>query len=359
VPLLALGLGYLAQDLWSRRARWRVLSALVPAAVGVAAAVPLYAGYVDRPEPVIDAAMVRGLKAVRERTPPEAIIWGYWHDGYPIQYWARRASLADGGLHGRDLVVYNSAPFGTADPRLAANFMRFFAARGRDGIQAFYRRIGTPPREGGLALLKSLLAGGPQRLPALAEEHGQILDDTPGSLAAWRAFLFPHPSRPVYLYLNRNLVAVADRWYRRATWDPQAGTGKTGVLRLLTGLTRDGERLRADGGVEVDTVTGVMRLASRAGPVRLPLRRLVEVHGGLQRETEYDPAARFSLRCDLDTGLGLLADPGLADSLFSRLFVGGRGAGVFTPLLLDPPHAQLWGIAGGSGDAGSHGRDVE
>jgi dolichyl-diphosphooligosaccharide--protein glycosyltransferase len=136
---LALPLTWLASRLWRgskslrRKNNWRVASsAVLSLMLGI---VFLWPGFFEYPElppkPCLSPEFARVLMELSKNSPADCQVWCWWDWGYAANYYARRATLADGGakrqmgfIHPLSLVLGGSNP-------LQANQMIHLL--GRDG----------------------------------------------------------------------------------------------------------------------------------------------------------------------------------------------------------------------------------
>ena len=347
-PIAGIGIGYLVGSLWEARARWFWIGGLAPVVALVAvfpiARQALGVTYWPKPRP----PLIEVFSDLAEQTPEHAVIWAWWDFGYPIQYWGRRATLADGAYHPGELCVYLGYPLAAKDYRLAANFMEFFAVRGRAGMNAVYDAFDQDkPR--GFAFLEQVLQKGPAALPELLAQHRA---EHPGLAArdpeAWAAFFFPPPEerRPIFLLLNEELVRTAHWWFWFGTWDLAKRDGRHPNQAIyIPGLRRQGNRLLAGEKLELDLGSGQGRFGERP----FALHRLSYFRQqGYRVRTYPRHAGQPSLTFYESPALGVLQDPDLAESVFGQLYFaqGQSSSSYFRATLYKTGLAQLWRVTG-------------
>jgi len=183
---------------------------------------------------VFDSESIAGMDFIRKTTEPEAVIWSWWDLGHPLNYWTERATVADGSTHGPERTIYTSFPFATDDPRLAANFMKFYCTHGIQGIHKFYEATGTD-YQNGFPLLQKILSAGPQNATQWIEDLQLTKFETKNTQQSWLDFFFPHDSPPVYLYINSRIIETkVQRWiYWYSTWDTLTQSGDKVLLPLF------------------------------------------------------------------------------------------------------------------------------
>ena len=341
VPLLALGTGYALVLLQASIRRYPLAARALPVVVLAGMAWPLVQASQDLTLwPRQSASQVAALKSLQTRTEPRAVIWSWWDNGYAIQYFAERGTMADGAEHGGERAVYTARPLAMTDPREAAHFMHFYVTQGRRGITELVEAL-DGDHDAALQLLREVFQRGPEAAarplagaelkPVAPRRH---VDD-------WLAFLFPTPTRPVYLFIDHGLIDKSYWWHWFGTWDIAEREGQHGVYQGYTSIQRsDGYLVSADG-LRLNLRTGRIEVGTQA----IPLAELwIRVRGGFQRE----PYRKTGLRFEMMQGgtFGALMDETLAESLFNRLFLRHMGseAGLFEPVELATPSHQLWRV---------------
>ncbi len=325
-PVAGLGIGFLASRIWRLGAGRPLMTFAAPALV-LAAAIPAYRGMLQAPRfPQELPIVVEGMDRMREETPEDAVVWAWWDHGYPLNYWARRATVNDGQVHGGERSVYNALPLVTSSDRLAANFMQFMATRGMKGFRAFYDVAGGPVK-GYERLLRALYLG-PERAESVLRDAG--VED----VSRWLAFLFPATSRPVYLFLDWRLTRISYWWYWLGSWDSSDLTGIHPYHRTFLGVERRERRL-ASPEVTVDLDAG----EARVGDEVLPLKRFRSEAGV---EEHFDHEDGVNVDYSAGNQMLVISDGFFSDSVFNRLFTWGKGQGEWLKVVSDD--APAWRI---------------
>ena len=162
-PAVALGLGvplaWLTRGLperWSSRAWTEPVVQLAAAALLLIPLVVRYAAL--PPTPVVDKPHAEALIELGRIAPPEAMVWTWWDWGYATQYYAKRMTVVDGGLHaGRDMYPVALA-LSTSSPEQANHLIRYAASRdyrpadvwdtmSAQEVAAFIHGLGSGPLE--------------------------------------------------------------------------------------------------------------------------------------------------------------------------------------------------------------------
>ena len=142
-------------------------------------------------------------KSAGEKARPGAMLWNWWDQGYFLAYYSGLRTIIDGGKQSPDRLFISALPLTVDDPTLAANWMKFFAARGPRALQMIIQRTGKK-RKAADFLVRALSEKAP--LSELIEEYGLKRDER-----YWRNYLFPEAE--VYLYLNHELFEKAPWWF--------------------------------------------------------------------------------------------------------------------------------------------------
>jgi len=360
-PVVALGFGFMLSELYNLISFRSLKYILIPSLI-IYILWTSYQGGASFASP-FPPATIAGMDAVREMTAEDAAIWTWCDNGYPLMLRSGRATICDGQAHDGELSVYNAIPLATSNPRLAANFIRFYISHGGAGIRKIYAALGNDPARG-LVLLKEILAAGPQEaVPILREAELLTAEKT---LEEWLRYFFPSSTRPVYLFLDWGTMQVSYWIESLGTWDGRKQGGDIPLpSKLFNRIILKGLSLsNSSGTMEADLVRGQLQLDGRE---TVPLSQAqVRGAGGIRRY-EYgnrpvqsgDAKGEYILDIFEEPGFALLMSKESWGRLFNRLF--WLGAPVepeyFRPILLRSPNYQLWEVGGDrfgeSSDAGS------
>ncbi len=340
-PLVGLGLGNLVDRLQHRLGSSR-LALVGPLAAGILLLLPAFFKVAQTVRwPSESASVVQGMTEAARRTPENAILWAWWDHGYHIQYWARRGTLADGEIHGGDLVVPLAIPLASTDDHFAADFMIFFSTRGLSGMRAFFQANNLSAAQG-LRALKAMLSAGPDGCEEKARELE--LHHIPHE-NSWRAFFYPDPPRPVYLFLDQLLLNTAYWWYWFGTWDPAKKDGIHPAYRPLypVALWNDSS-ISTPGAVGVYVQRGELQFSDR----RIPLASLGIIGpDGVRTVFRYRQGEGPHLDVHRTIGMGaLMQGAPIEESVFHRLFFvnASPSSGRFRRIAHRPFVYQLWEV---------------
>jgi len=349
VPVVALGLGYLVERLWRLRGGWRpawvaaLVLALVPPAVSYARST----ARVFRP-PI--ASSMGAIGAVIDKTPAGATLWTNWWHGYPVQYYARRAVITDGGSLEGPRLVYQNLPLADSDDRLAANFMQFWVGNGSAGMERLYAAT-KHDHAASLNLLRAVCAAGPRSATAVIERalsDGRLGTPAPLNTAdEWLSFFFPAPVAPIYLLLTQDMTA-STVWFERGTWDVTRRAGADVYYRTHYGVRPADGHLRGRGGFDVDLENGTIHEVNAGGVSRsYPLNSLSALTGSGVETTEFKRLEGLNFEWIPPLGFGATMSPAIARSVFNRRFIRHDSQGPYFRLVeTKTPYYQIWEVRG-------------
>jgi len=239
-------------------------------------------------------------KSAGDNAKPNAMLWNWWDQGYFLAFYAERRTIMDGGNQRPDLMFIAALPLTVNDPVLAANWIKFFAARGTNAYRSINRHFHNLPKT--IEFLKKALSE-KEPLDSLLERYKLGQDER-----YWRNYLFPKAE--VYLYLNHELFEKAPWWF-------YFGSGE--------GPSRPGTRPKASffgpGQFAIDARTGDIafedRLMSLSALYLSKLQPIPRVVAHRTFEGQKGPAALWVR--DLD--MSYLFDNAMEDSLFMKLLL--------------------------------------
>jgi dolichyl-diphosphooligosaccharide--protein glycosyltransferase len=321
----AIGLGWLAEELWRAGARFvrtTWLRGAVVAAVFAGLLAPTYANCLDhRLRPVYLRTHAEIARAAQEL--PGERIWCRWTDGYFLQYMSGKKAIIHPGTQSNPYrLLVASRPLAMADPVTAANWIRFFGQHGLDPLFSLAAQVGSPALA--LELLETALAG-PEAAEAAYREAGLPWGETV------RARLFPAEGVPVFL--SSKTVHTAYWWMYFGTWDLEEGTGThPGVLSKLVHGLGPIERIRVIRSPRGNFVIGRAYVAG--GDKRAYIDHKLESGRGLVAIVGSDQA--------------LIVEPELERTLAFRLLYDKNRPEGFREIALNAVYGGLWLAESGS-----------
>ncbi len=347
-PTLALGIGCVLVETFYFLKGWSKSPFVRIGVLTVLLAILLYPsvqrGFSKTFWPKEPPFLVNGMVIAKEKSPANAVIWAWWDHGYPMIYWARRATINDGQVHGGERSVFNGIPYATNSERLAANLMNFFVHRGiRRGTHLVYDAFDGNTTKG-FHFIKEVLAAGPVNAERIIASAGLKPQKGLRTVEDWLAFFFPKPTRPVYLFTDWRLTVTNYWWFWLGTWDPARhdGTHPTYLpfyntkleSNFITAVQSNGTPLRAD--IE----KGVVAVGRKVVPLKALYIRYPD-----RLETKSYPAEKgYNLEV-IPGGYSALMSQDIAESVFNKLFLRHRfQEKYFEPVKLKTPLFQIWKV---------------
>jgi len=173
--------------------------------------------------PLFNGKIIEGMQTIKEKTPPSSVIWSWWDEGHPLVYWADRATLSDGMIHGGARSFFTALPLVSTDFRLAANFMQFYTVRGLSGINKFINATGKD-FQASIIQLRKILSSGPKKGQDYLKTLSFNFDSSINQLDRIE-FYYPEQKPPLYLFMDKRMIKVF-RWiYWLGSWDTSKLTG--------------------------------------------------------------------------------------------------------------------------------------
>ncbi len=340
-PMMALGLGYLVHVVASQftdKGR-KAVGAIATVLIGVL----LYHAAFPRTllHPSVHPAVAAGMKLAGEKTPADAILWASWDQGYPLLYWADRATLADGAIMSPGLSVYLWLPLATSNFRLSANFMKFYATHGMDGMERIYRAVGGD-RKKGFALIKEVLGAGPEKGRTILASTALSPEGDLRTTDEWLNYLYPSTSRPLYLFLDYSLTRSAYTWYWAGTWQGRPEEGRHPAYESFQGIRQENDELLSEEGLRVNLTSGEGTARGKAFRVT---ELLIIDNDKIVRRSYGTPGSHLEILQPMQ--FGAVMDEQIAASVFNILFLRHEAPPrYFTPVALQSPFFQLWEVHG-------------
>lgn len=326
-PLAAVGLGVLAATVVRLRpagpsAPVRCLAALV--LTGLVCLPAVRRDFTWKPEFVLDSRFDALVLEATSSMPPDAVLWSWWDYGYYLAWRTGRTPFFDGGSQTAGDAFVAAFPLVCPDARLAANWMRFFAARGQGEFDRLAARVGS--REKTLDLLIRLFSGASDPVALMRALGGDDLTDL-------HAHFFP--SVTVFLALPW------DMWRRNGHW-------------MAYGSSPEPPQGPPVNCVDVFSTRG-LRVDVRAGRLVLPdearakgyasVRSVVDLAWRVPTPELVDSLDDPILLFHTPTDLAFIANRPLARSLAFRLLTPtGQAPPRFSPLAYRPGVGGVWRV---------------
>ena len=353
-PITAIGTGYVAAYLWHLRKKHWIMMVLTGLFIGIISLPVFMKDMAKTFWPKEPPFLVQGMKTAGQKTPENAVIWAWWDHGYPIIYFANRATINDGAIHNAERSVYNAIPYTTNDFRYAANFMRFYTAHGMTGMNIVYRATGNN-HEKGMDLVKKVLSAGPDSALGIIKKARLRPEKGIKTPDQWLKFLFPDDSPPTYLFLDWRLTVTSYWWFWLGSWDIARHDGIHPFYNALYGMTLNGKKASNNSGASFNFDTGEIRINNRKAFVNKAMLNDGSTLMPFKYKTPQDGRNKAVLSFDMfkPAGFAALEDQHIDESVFNKLFLRHQSdERYFIPVSLNSPAFQIWEVHGDSIKAG-------
>lgn len=297
--------------------------------------------------PISSSLLYDSFKKLSPEIPGGSLIWASWGHGHPLVFYTGAKTIGDGIFHPPELVYAQYLPFATTSPRLAANWICFYATHGLDGLKKTNLLLGgnSDDWSKGIPALKKLLAGGiEQSRLLLRRDHGF----SPGETEDLLSFLFPLPPSPVYFLLD--YITFKEQWF---AWGGMA-FNKTDQQNKYTFIpiryfTQSGSIITAQtdlGVITFDAAKGSGMMES----TQIPLHQFKADNGTQSITQPYDNppwSPTLLLNQNKHKRYGALLDTPILKTVFTQmLFLKKHDANYFQPVLIDSPVISVYQVTG-------------
>jgi dolichyl-diphosphooligosaccharide--protein glycosyltransferase len=285
---------------------------------------------------------VEAMDYVKNNTPDDSILWAWWDHGYAITYWARRATINDGSIHGGERTVYNAIPYATDSYRLSANFMHFYVTHGIDGIRKFYNAVGNSSK--GLKNLKEILDAGPDDAREIIDSLNLTASSKPESTEDWLEFFFPENNRPVYILIDNLLTKIAYWWFWFGTWDIDKQEGIHPSFNFYYNINSSNNIISNNSGLKIDSQNGILYSRDLGS---YQLSHISKMTSNKLNKKEFNTNSRLGFEYIESYRFGALCDNNISESVFNKLFIRhSYQEKYFKPIRLRGPYYQIWEVKG-------------
>jgi len=340
-PISALGFGHASQILWEIK-RLRFTGKIFATVIVLMTLWPIVQydmASCDR-MPLHSVAYLRAMANIDSVTPSDSIIWGSWARGYPLEFFAKRTAVFDGGINNLMFQKINAYPLASSSMRFAANFMQYFANSGLASVTTTARSLGVSV-ESYLSSLANILSLEPMDAFAQIKKEWKIRDTK--AIALFR-HLYPDSQRPLYLFLDNKTYCspwyyLGDQLGRKQPKDSIIFVPFRGGLiapSIATGMSL---------GDNVPLVADASQMIVKYGEQHLPLAGLrfiskMEVH---EAHSKSNSGIEFELF--VDASFGAVMEGSVYQSVFNNLFMlPGPKTPFFSIQYSNQPFVQVWKV---------------
>jgi dolichyl-diphosphooligosaccharide--protein glycosyltransferase len=348
-PVTAIGLGCLADLLWSRK---NVSNLMKVCTIGLVL-LSAWPAYIKDTKMRFSPALMNfwpGVKSIAELTPPDAVVWSSWDAGNPLMYYARRKTVSDAQFpEGGERHIYAYMPMADENPRFSANFIQFFAENGVRGIHKVYRASHNDPVRG-MTLIRSVLSAGPKKAREVLTDtiisQDLLLQNGMVNADKWLQFFFPPGRAPIFLLLHQDMT-YSHGWFNFGRWDLKSGQGNEAVYHPCFVIKDEKGKLVTTGGtLEIDgPEAGLFRLDENGAENSLRISHLLVQTGQRIITTTFDVQKELCFEMYKPGRFGALMTNKVAASTFNQLFIRHVSDSEHFKLIAeDIPRYQVWQV---------------
>ncbi len=207
-------------------------------------------------KPIVRSPLVENMTDIQKITPEDAVIWNWCNYGYPLNYWAQRATMCDGSSHDGEHSLYSALPLASSSPQFSANFINFYFTHGENGMRKLLEYFDSDLNKT-RHFLNSVFSNGPA-------EASSIIGTSFTQLRQYISkedlivFLYPKLTKNVYLYLDRDTMNVTYWWYWFSTWNNETKSGIHPYYKIFYDINYNDNLLHNINGLKIDIHTGVL-----------------------------------------------------------------------------------------------------
>ena len=330
-PIVALSIGALIQGIWDykERSKYAIPLAICVFLISIGQMLLDY----DRDNqttPLRLPYQIQAFKQMDAELPKDAAIWTDWSHGYPILYHGKRGTFADGANHSGRMLFFLGFPLAVESPRIAANFIRFYAKRGRDGLNTINRHM-KGDWSNTIRLIQRLFYAGPDGALTALEKSGV---KTPENQQKWLEFLFPPESRPLYIMLDYDKVRTP--WYKFGSWNFENRSGPDFVHEPFLNLRINNSTIENDN-FRIDLSKGVAIFHNS----QFILKQLIVPGKGIRQFRKNG----YSFELHEQQGWGVLMSENVLNSVGRQLYGFKLNNNPwFTPVIDNLPLYGIWKV---------------
>jgi hypothetical protein len=291
------------------------------------------------------------FRTVGRLVPEDSIIWASWGHGHPLVYFTAAKTIGDGIYHPAQLVYSQYFPYAAESPRLAANWITFYATHGPAGLQQTNSQLtgdGSNWSQGIPALQTLLGAGLEESRRRLLRQYGF----SPAAAEEFLSFIFPASPRPIYFLLD--YVTFGEAWFKWGRMDLKSESENKPppfTMVPIYSFSQSGDRIEGKstyGEVFFDLAKGRGKL----GDTEIRLKQL-RFHNSVAPYSHRYDATTWALTLilnqnpDLRVKYGALVDDTVLNTVFARMFfLKEYHPAFFRPVLDESPLLTVYEVIG-------------
>ncbi len=338
-PITALGLAAIFYELWRRTDRSLLIKILAILSLSMIALPNIKELRRDDGQaPARFPFQHEAMAIIAQKTPANAVIWTSWGYGYPLEYYTKRGTIADGSIHYGKHIFILAVPLASNDYRMAANWMQFYAEKGMAGVDKVYNLCHQNwPRC--FSLMRKVFAAGPEGGYEIILQSELIRKN---EVEQWLSFFFPVSQRPVYLWLD--IANIQLGWFYHGNWDFSKQTGQTYLYQPFTHLQESNGHI-VNKELDIDLNRGIAKTTNAS----YPLKQVLYMNNKQYLEKNYAQQHGYRFVMNKSANSGVLMDQAISQSIASRLYAQSTyDPKYFRPIYLKMPLYQIWAVKGES-----------
>jgi hypothetical protein len=338
-PILALGLGFFIQLFFKHQSKISTTIAMIISLfiliLGIYFTYNKNTALLAKPA-VYDNKTV--LNAIDSNTSQNSSIWTNWGLGYQINYYLDRKTFADGGNSNSEMIYYLNFPIATQSSILAANFIKFYTHRGKNGLDKLYQKFnGNKPQA--FEFIKKVLSKSPKN-------STNIIASQFKNVKKWLEFFYPKNNKDIYLVLHKNMTQHS-LWFYNGSYNLKTKKHQDRTFISYNNLKENKEWI-TNGSFKINKQkAGSIRIGSSGNYIRKKYHHILTRTGKQLQTKPFNTEGKIAFEWIKPFGYGAIMSLDLSKSVFNKLFIRHKfEPKYFKPIKLKTPHYQIWQVIG-------------
>ncbi len=177
--------------------------------------------------PQVNRALDQSMDAIREISPENTILAGWWDYGYFFEEKTRRRTIFDGGSQNGERIYWTGKALSTDNGTLSRNIFRMLSGSGDKATEQMLSAFGEE-RETLDFMVRLLSADRTEALKSLKEKG--IGEDRAEELASC---LFPSSEDPVLCVITPDMPSISQWFARFGSWGEEGGSDGADYVILM------------------------------------------------------------------------------------------------------------------------------
>ncbi|MCR5590369.1 MAG: dolichyl-diphosphooligosaccharide--protein glycosyltransferase subunit STT3 [Lachnospiraceae bacterium] len=177
--------------------------------------------------PTVNRPMHETLTYIRDNTPENTVVAGWWDYGYFFEEKTGRRVLFDGGSQTGQRVFWMGKAFATDNEELSANIVKMLAGSGDEATDRMLEVFGRDKTT--LTFMEELLGSGKEQAGKMLKGREIGADEADELLS----LLFPESTDPVLLAVTRDMPSIAGWFSEFGSWNEDEGADDKEYMILI------------------------------------------------------------------------------------------------------------------------------